>query len=724
MSGVSTMLALVLVTSTATVAPTAAAGTACATMFAPSAPSGTPKVITTENELVWITADSSRGAHDYVQSADLDLNGCVWTPISNFTGSYDGGGHRIRHLAVTPTSAQNRVGFIARAVGASVTNLTLDSVTVTNSLVMAGALAAEMVNSTLSAITVTGIDIGEPANATDQVGGIVGKFETNFSVDVTASMLRSDGIVRGQNYVGGVFGNLYVDSGTISVEDVTSATDVDALRTAGGFAGILQVNTGTFAISDVTTSGTVTSSAAPSSGSSTVGGAVGYVYGPRSSMHRIVSRGDVIASDTYAGGLIGYVAGLELHRSSASGSVTGTDFVGGLVGYAETAGTVTLSAVSASGSVTGDDDVGGLLGYLDAHSNSATICDAAATGSVVGVDKVAGLVARIVDSGTFASIDRAYASGSLTGSTRVGGAVGVASGGVTTSGILWNLDASGVTVSATEATGLSTAAMTTRSTYSDRAWSIAATSDPRVAAGGVTWSITEGVSTPSLVPGALTAPCSPGPRTSAASGPVSSGTPPPPPPTTTAPTSTTSTPPTSTSSTPTTPSPVTSVPDVGTEIEIEVVNDRVLDVTHGEARLEVSAVSDVSGLATPLDARGRLVVTGERLVRVRGTGFAPSSTLEVIMGSISRPLGSVAVDIEGTFDATVQIPADVDMGDHILEGRGQRSDGARISVSLPMVLTGSVTLPSTGSTVPVGGVILVIMGVMVILAGRRHRPLI
>ena len=721
MSGVSTMLALVLVTSTATVAPAAAAGTACATMFAPSAPSGSPKVITTENELVWITADSSRGAHDYVQSADLDLNGCVWTPIANFTGSYDGGGHRIRHLAVTPTSAQNRVGFIARAVGASVTNLTLDSVTVTNSLQMAGALAAEMVNSTLSAITVTGIDVGEPANATDEVGGIVGKFETNFSVDVTASMLRSDGIVRGRNYVGGVFGNLYVDSGTISVEDVTVAADVDALRTAGGFAGVLQVNTGTFAISDVTTSGTVTSSA--SSGSSTVGGAVGYVYGPRSSMHRIVSTGDVTATDTYAGGLIGYVAGLELHRSSASGSVTGTDYLGGLVGYVETAGAVTLSAVSASGSVTGDDDVGGLLGYLDAYSDSATICDAAATGSVSGVDKVAGLIARIVDSGTFAAIDRAYASGSLTGSTRVGGAVGVASGGVTTSGIVWNLDASGVTVSATEATGLSTAAMTTRSTYSDRAWSIAATSDPRVAAGGVTWSITEGVSTPSLVPGALTAPGSPGPRTSAASGPVSSGTPPPPPPTTTAPTSTTSTPPTSTSPTPTTPLPVTSVPDVGTEIEIEVVNDRVLDVTHGDARLEVTAVSDVSGLATPLDARGRLVVTGERLVRVRGTGFAPSSTLEVTMGSTSRPLGSVAVDIEGTFDATVQIPADVEPGDHVLEGRGQRSDGARISVSLPMVLTASVTLPSTGSTVPVGGVILVIMGVVVILAGRRRRPL-
>ncbi|MBU2888021.1 hypothetical protein KO507_19805, partial [Gilvimarinus agarilyticus] len=141
-------------------------------------------------------------------------------------------------------------------------------------------------------------------------------------------------------------------------------------------------------------------------GDGKAGGLVGFNEGTISQSY---ATGSVTGS-TYVGGLVGvnWGAGV-ISESYATGSVTDDEYVGGLVGL--NAGTISQSY--ATGSATGDTDVGGLVG-----SNMGDISQSYATGSVTG-HFTGGLVGR--NAGT---ISQSYATGSVTGSTYVGGLVG------------------------------------------------------------------------------------------------------------------------------------------------------------------------------------------------------------------------------------------------------------------------------------------------------------
>ena len=153
-------------------------------------------------------------------------------------------------------------------------------------------------------------------------------------------------------------------------------------------------------------------------GTSYVGGLVGYQFG--GSITNAWATGSV-KGDTYVGGLVGWQNGGSITNAYATGSVTGnSNFIGGLVGYQ--IGSITNAW--ATGSVTGNSNfVGGLVG--DQFGGSIT--NAWATGSVKGADMVGGLVGR-----QGSSIINAYATGSVTGNSRVGGLVGVQAGGTIT----------------------------------------------------------------------------------------------------------------------------------------------------------------------------------------------------------------------------------------------------------------------------------------------------
>ncbi len=95
--------------------------------------------------------------------------------------------------------------------------------------------------------------------------------------------------------------------------------------------------------------------------------------------------------------------------------ITAGDWVGGLVGvnaYAGTGGTVTNSY--ATGEVSGTSQVGGLVGR-----NNDTVEDSYATVTVSGTSTVGGLVG--LNDGT---VTNSYATGAVTGTTQVGGLVG------------------------------------------------------------------------------------------------------------------------------------------------------------------------------------------------------------------------------------------------------------------------------------------------------------
>ncbi|WP_321431013.1 PGF-pre-PGF domain-containing protein [uncultured Methanolobus sp.] len=100
-----------------------------------------------------------------------------------------------------------------------------------------------------------------------------------------------------------------------------------------------------------------------------------------------ISSDGVFSTTNYVGGLVGRNNG-AVSNSYATGNVTGSLNVGGLVGF--NVGTVsTVSNSYATGNVTGSSNVGGLVGY----NNGGTVSNSFATGTVSGSsESVGGLV--------------------------------------------------------------------------------------------------------------------------------------------------------------------------------------------------------------------------------------------------------------------------------------------------------------------------------------------
>ena len=132
-----------------------------------------------------------------------------------------------------------------------------------------------------------------------------------------------------------------------------------------------------------------------------------------------------VTGDYYVGGLVGVNRDGTIRNSYATGAVEGDRYVGGLVGRSSSSGNIRNS--HATGAVEGNDRVGGLVGR-----NNGKITNSYATGSVTGTGvDVGGLVGLVGwQSGT---ITNSYATGAVEGNSDVGGLVGWQSGTITNS---------------------------------------------------------------------------------------------------------------------------------------------------------------------------------------------------------------------------------------------------------------------------------------------------
>jgi len=110
-----------------------------------------------------------------------------------------------------------------------------------------------------------------------------------------------------------------------------------------------------------------------------------------------------IAGHGSVGGLAGDATFSSISNSYATGCVSGSSIVGGLVGCSNGP----ISNSYATGLVSGSLDVGGLVGY----SQGASISNSYATGSVSGTSDIGGLVGLCEG-----PISNSYATGSVSGS--------------------------------------------------------------------------------------------------------------------------------------------------------------------------------------------------------------------------------------------------------------------------------------------------------------------
>lgn len=154
-------------------------------------------------------------------------------------------------------------------------------------------------------------------------------------------------------------------------------------------------------------------------GTSYVGGIIGYGENPE--IDSSYSQVNVTGTSEYIGGFVGYIEGSTITDSYATGLITGgSENIGGFAG--EIDGASTVSGSYAIGNVSSSDpeaiDMGGFAGDID----NSIVTASYATGSVSGESYIGGFVG---DSDTNAEFYQSYATGTVTGTgENIGGFIG------------------------------------------------------------------------------------------------------------------------------------------------------------------------------------------------------------------------------------------------------------------------------------------------------------
>jgi len=238
-----------------------------------------------------------------------------------------------------------------------------------------------------------------------KVGGLIGEIQRNNFINNSFAIAN----VSGTNEIGGLAGSF---QGVGLMENSYSEGSVSGFNSVGGLVG--RFFTGAV-INNSNSGATVTGS----STSSSVGGLVGSSSG---AIDNSFATGSVTGRQR-VGGLVGSTArGSSLGNSFATGNVVVTGasprYIGGLVGFNNER---SITNSFATGNVTANSaiDVGGLVGI---STRSARILNTFATGNVIGFQRVGGLVGS--QSGEAPSILNSYATGDVSGRIDVGGLLG------------------------------------------------------------------------------------------------------------------------------------------------------------------------------------------------------------------------------------------------------------------------------------------------------------
>ena len=245
----------------------------------------------------------------------------------------------------------------------------------------------------------------------------------------------------------GLFG--YTNSGAIIRNVGLVGGSMVGGNTTGSLVG---TNNGTATVSNSYATSNVT-------GTYSVGGLVGGNYG---SIIDSYATGSVNGTNNWVGGLAGRNYGNNstvigsVINSYATGNVTGgssSSFVGGLLGSNDL--TATLSKSYATGIVSGTNEVGGLVGH-----NGNTITQSYATGQVTGTGNDAG---GLVGRNSGGTVGNSYASGTVYGNNNAGGLVGWNVGGTGGSSYSGSTGSNGASASITKS--YATGAVTSTGNY-------------------------------------------------------------------------------------------------------------------------------------------------------------------------------------------------------------------------------------------------------------------
>lgn len=468
-----------------------------ATTFAQFSGSGSgteddPYLIFNENQLSQVSNFLNQEGVVFKLMKDMDLTNWIaennpsqgWLPIgvesAPFKGIFYGNNHTISGLTINRKST-NHVGFFGYVTNATISNLTIEGTTVTGALNV-GAFVGYILLSAISNCHVR-MNAGNGVTGTTNVGGFVGyskytNYET-FSVVATVNSSENNGGFAGQvetgNFSDGSFSGELVGTGSYTGGLIGNASGLTLTNVVvkGSIAG--QDYTGGIVGCNVTGTFTNCKYEGELTGNQYVGGIVGALENTISTFTSCFSKGIIIATGDYAGGIIGVSQGAcieEMESCSHFGDISGQSYVGGLVGavlntvqaptlhtyesrssstyssgvhrkwYYETINigssvTKNLNNCTAIGNISGSTYVGGLIGSETTANGYTSRANKTEKNSYIFEGET--YITYTYESYTYytytrntisMSLTNNYYSGTLQGTNNVGGLVGYKSGGI------------------------------------------------------------------------------------------------------------------------------------------------------------------------------------------------------------------------------------------------------------------------------------------------------
>ena len=412
---------------------------------------------------------SSNSAH-YKLINDIDATitatwnaGSGFVPLPWFGGNFDGDGFSITGFFINRPGGGQTALFSSIGNNAIIKDLNFINANITggnNTALVAGASGGTIENIVATG-TVSGLG---------NVGGLVGQGYSSASItnvtftgNVTGTNDNVGGIIGyNQNslsdatFIGLVNGNSYASGGAGRNEGIISNVTVSAdIVASGSSVGGVAGWNNNGTIQGCSFSGSI-------AGSDQIGGLIGHNGYVNSEITGCSVNAEVVGNQN-VGGLIGYSQGGTIGLSYTSGTVKGGTNVGGLVGNAASNVKISIcfstSDVSPAGSSGNQNQFGGLIGNL----SSGTVENCYSRGSVTGNNKAGGLVGEASSNATIRySYSIGYVSG---GAGQTGGLIGFAHPQSTVTGSYWNDHLSGQPFSAKGTLITDTNALKSESTY-------------------------------------------------------------------------------------------------------------------------------------------------------------------------------------------------------------------------------------------------------------------
>ena len=170
-----------------------------------------------------VVKDSFKGQTIKLAS-DVDLNNIPWTPIgttshNGFYGTFDGQGHTIKNLVLTPGSGNYGAGFFGNLLsGSAIKNVTFDAPSCDIRANIVGVAAGYLYGSaTFENVKVVNADV----RGFGKVGGILGMSADPGAHTVTMTNCSVEGTIGGTYNVGGLIG-LVLQGNTVNLTDCTT----------------------------------------------------------------------------------------------------------------------------------------------------------------------------------------------------------------------------------------------------------------------------------------------------------------------------------------------------------------------------------------------------------------------------------------------------------------------------------------------------------------------